>query len=72
MTELLEAAFKEASRLPAVEQDIFARQLLEELESERKWTQLFAESEDALGRLADEALAEHEQGKTVPLDLDRL
>ena len=65
MTELLETAFKEASRLPDVEQNIFARQMLEELVSERKWTQLFAKSENVLDRLADEALAEFERGVTL-------
>ena len=69
MTELLETAFKEASRLPDVEQNIFARQMLEELVSERKWTKLVAKSENVLDRLADEALAEFEQGNTLPLKI---
>ena len=64
MTKLLEKAFKEASKLPHVEQNIFAKWLLDELASERKWEKLFAESEEILSKLADQALDEHAQGKT--------
>ncbi len=72
MTQLLETAFKAASQLPEVEQNIMARWILDELGSENKWERLFAESEDVLDRLADEALAEHEQGETQPLDVEKL
>lgn len=66
MTKLLERAFKNASKLPNVEQNALAKWLLEELEADRKWDQAFAESEDKLGRLADDALEAHRQGKTTP------
>jgi hypothetical protein len=46
MTKLLEKAFNEASKLSEVEQNALAKWVLEELESERKWDKLFAESED--------------------------
>ncbi|MBI4654072.1 MAG: hypothetical protein HY752_03665 [Nitrospirae bacterium] len=72
MTKLLEKAFKEASRLPVVDQNAFAKWVLEELEAEKKWEQMFAKSEDVLDKLADEALAAHKKGKTKPLDIDRL
>lgn len=72
MTRLLERAFKEASKLSNVEQNALAKWLLEELEAEKKWEQIFAESEDILNRLADEALEAHKQGKTKPLDVDSL
>lgn len=72
MTTMLEKAFTEASRLSDIEQNALARWLLEEIESERKWDNLFAESEDELGRLALEALSEHEKGKTTSLDPDKL
>jgi hypothetical protein len=64
MTQLLEQAFKEASRFPELEQNVLAKWLLEELASERRWEKAFAESEYLLSQLADEALAEHRQGKT--------
>lgn len=63
MTELLEAVFKEASQLPEADQDKFARQMLEELQSERKWIQLFAASETLLDQLANEALMEQKKGE---------
>lgn len=72
MTQLLKKAFKEASKLPAPEQNAIAKWLLEELEAEKKWELMFAESEDILDKLADEALAEHKKGKTRLLDIDRL
>jgi hypothetical protein len=72
MTKLLEKAFKEASKLPVVDQNALAKWVLEELEAEKKWEQMFAKSEDVLDKLADEALAAHKKGKTKPLDIDRL
>ncbi len=72
MTQLLRTAFEQASQLPDEEQDLFARLLLAELETERRWAELFArpESEELLGRLADEALAAHRAGWTRPLDTE--
>jgi len=72
MTQLLERAFVEASKLDAAEQDTLARWILDELESERRWDQLFAESQDELAILAQEALEEHRKGLTKPLDPDKL
>jgi len=72
MTKLLEKAFEEASKLPDIEQNILARRVLEELESEKRWEAAFAASEDALEAMADEALAEHAQGKTRRMDADKL
>ena len=72
MTRLLEKAIAEVSQLPEQEQDAFASWMLVELASERRWDSLFADTQDALAGLADEALAEHRQGKSEPLDADRL
>ena len=71
MTQLLEHAFSEASKLPESEQNAFASLLLAELESERRWAQSFASSQDQLAKLADEALREMNAGETLPMDLDR-
>lgn len=68
MTELLEKAFAEAANLPEHEQDVLAKALLEDLAAEEKWTEAFAGSHDELAALADEALAEFEQGETKPLE----
>jgi hypothetical protein len=72
MTKLLEKAFENASKLPETEQNILAKWLLEELEAERKWDRAFAESEDLLDQLADEAIGARRQGKITPLDIDKL
>ncbi len=72
MTTLLAKAFEQATQLPDVEQNALAKWLLDELQSEKRWSEAFAESEDVLEKLADEALAEKRRGKTRPVDLDRL
>jgi hypothetical protein len=72
MTRLLEKAFREASKLPEKEQDALANWIFEEIASERRWEIQFGGSQEALARLAREALAECEAGQTKPLDPDRL
>ena len=74
MNQLLREAFEKAAQLPEDEQDKFARFLIAELESERRWAELFArpESDDLLTRLADEALADHRAGRTAPMDYEDL
>jgi hypothetical protein len=72
MTRLLEQAFAEANQLPDDEQDALAKFLLEELASERRWSRAFADSQDFLSQLADEALTEHQAGKTQALDPETL
>jgi len=72
MSTLLEKAFNEFLKFSETEQNIFAKWILEELESERKWDKLFAESEDILEKLAEEALKEHKEGKTEVLDFNKL
>lgn len=72
MTSLLAKAFDEATKLPDTEQNALAKWLLDQLEADRKWSEAFAESEDVLDKLADEAIQAKRQGKTTPLDFDRL
>ena len=67
MTQLLEKALSEVARLPAAEQDAVAAILLEELASERRWSDSFAKSQDLLAKLAEKALAAHAAGRTKPL-----
>ncbi len=67
MTDLLDKAIQQVSKLPPEEQDAVAAILLEEVTSEQRWTDLFARSEKILERLAEEALAEHRSGLTKPL-----
>ena len=72
MTELLEAAFANAARLPDHEQEAFARWLMNELESEQRWSRAFQTSQGRLSELAREALEEDLADRTAPLDPDRL
>ena len=72
MTKALKKAFEAASHLPDADQDELAAAILEELEAEERWDAAFAHSQDALARLADEALEEHRAGRTEPLDPDAL
>jgi len=68
MTRLLEKAFDRASALPPVEQDILAQALLDDLTAEESWDRTFAETQDELSVLADEALAEEHNSRTRPLE----
>jgi hypothetical protein len=70
MTTLLEKAFNEAARLPEADQNALAKWVLDELHSEARRQGTFAESEDILERLADEALEDKRTGKTTPLDFN--
>ena len=64
MANLLEQAFAEAARLPDDEQERFARWLMDELESERRWTRSFEASPGQLVALAQEAIEEDLAGRT--------
>jgi hypothetical protein len=72
MTKLLQRAIDEALKLPPDQQDAVGAWLLWELESERRWDELFARSPELLEKLAAEAIAEDDAGLTEPLDPDAL
>ena len=67
MTDLLDKAFEEASRLSQEEQDEIAIFILEELKSERRWAELLSSAPDELADMAKEARREYESGETEPL-----
>jgi len=67
VTKLLEKALQEVEKLPASEQDAVAAILLEELASENRWADCFDRSQDQLAKLAEQALAEYNAGRTKPL-----
>ncbi|MGH9443838.1 MAG: hypothetical protein ACRD16_16355 [Thermoanaerobaculia bacterium] len=71
MTTKLGKAVSEIEHLPEDEQDAIADWLLAELESERRWDNLFARSSGLLGKMAGEALSEHRAGRTLELDPDK-
>ena len=70
MGHLLQKAVAEASKLPEAEQEVVGASILAELESERRWDDLFARSHDMLAEMAAEAIREDEAGLTQPLDPD--
>lgn len=70
MTALLERAIQQISKLSEREQEAVATLILEEIASEKRWDAQFAASQDALARLADEAVAEFNEGKTRPFGND--
>lgn len=74
MTEILQQAFGKAAELPEDRQEALARFLLAEMESERKWDEIFSrpESESFLERMAAEALEARRAGRTEPLNLEDL
>jgi hypothetical protein len=72
MTQLLEKAFAEAAKLSQQEQDALAEWILAEIESERRWDELFAKSGDALAKLADEAWADYRAGNTLEINCSSL
>ena len=55
MTDLLAKAFARMARLSDHEQDAFARWLLDELESERRWSRAFHASQGQIAEMAREA-----------------
>jgi hypothetical protein len=72
MGRLLEKVIAETARLSDEEQEAFAAFMLAELESERRWDDLFSRSQDLLARMATEAHEEYVAGLTEPLDPDTL
>jgi hypothetical protein len=72
MSRRLEQAMDAARRLPEDQQDRLADWLLEMLAADQKWDDLFARSQDQLEKLAGDALRDHAEGRTVPLDPDKL
>jgi hypothetical protein len=70
MVTRLQEAFEEVSKLPPDEQERWADWLLEQLESERKWDELFSRpaSQTLLEKMAAEALEEHSAGLSIDLE----
>jgi hypothetical protein len=72
MSALLEKAFEEAKRLPENLQDELAAEWLQDIEDERRWAEQFANSQDKLAKLVEEAKAEILEGKRVEMGMDEL
>lgn len=72
MTQLLEKVLIEVYKLPPEKQDFIATIILEELEDERKWDKTFAESQDLLAKLAEEARTDIKAGRVKKMGIDEL
>jgi len=72
MTQTLDAAIAKLATLPPEEQDRVGRWLLDELRDDERWTEQFGTSQDALGKLADEARADRVAGRASNLDPEKL
>ena len=74
MSQLMDQAFRKAKQLSESEQEAIASIILQEIESEDRWAELFARpgSADLLSRMADEALAEARAGRARKLDVNEL
>ncbi len=68
MTTTLQEAFDKAASLPPERQKALAAIVLEEIEADDRWQRSFSQSQDALSKLAAEALEEDAQGRTRDLD----
>jgi len=74
MSQLMEQAFQKARQLPKPDQEAIASIILQEIESEKRWEELFAQPKSAvlLSRMADEAQAEARAGRARKLDPNEL
>lgn len=70
MTRALKKAFDAASRLAERDQNDLAAAILAEVEADERWDTTLVKSSATLERLANEALEEHQAGRTEPLDPD--
>ncbi|MDP5119118.1 MAG: hypothetical protein NWQ25_07030 [Prochlorococcaceae cyanobacterium MAG_34] len=64
----MSTAVATAAQLPEEEQDALAAILLEEMESEERWSALFADSPNLLERMANEAIQDFQAGRVQPID----
>lgn len=68
MTQALSAAVASAAKLPEEEQNVLAAILLEEMESEERWSALFAGSQNLLEHMASDAIQDFQAGRVQPID----
>ena len=67
MTSLMEKAFGEVQKLPIYLQDELAQQLLEDIHNELQWQETLSNPDidlGVLGRMAQGALIEEQEGRT--------
>ena len=72
MATLKDQVLEEIAKLPEDTQDAVWMQILEDIESERRWDEAFAKSQDKLSKLASKIRADIQADKRKALDLDDL
>jgi hypothetical protein len=72
MTQLLEQALAQVSKLTQPEQDAIATLILEELADEQRWDETFARSQDRLARLAAKVRDDIRAGRVRDAGVDEL
>jgi hypothetical protein len=68
MTQALSAAVASAAKLPEEEQNVLAAILLEEMESEERWSALFSGSQNLLEQMANDAIQDFQAGRVQPIN----
>jgi len=63
MTALLQKAFERASTLPEAQQDVLAKEFLQEIEWETRWDRTLESSQETLDEMTRKAMEEYEQEK---------
>lgn len=71
MNKMLEKAIAALEGLSEAEQEHVASLILDELADEQLWDEKFSRDAGVLSALGGQALAEDEQGKTLPLVFPR-
>lgn len=71
-TKSLQSLIEKANALPADLQERLAKQWLAELEDEQVWDDEFARSQDILDAMAERALKNHRDGKTIAKGWDEI
>ena len=72
MTALLDQAVAALAQLPAEEQDRIATLILEEVTDDARWEEAFAQSSDALSRIAARVRQDRRTGKARVQGFDEL
>lgn len=72
MTQLLEKVLTEVYKLPPEKQDTIAALILEELDDERRWDTVFAESQDQLAQLGLKVRSDIKADRIKKMGIDEL
>jgi aspartate/glutamate racemase len=72
MTQLLEQALAQLSKLSDSDQNAIAALILDELSDEQRWQESFANSQDQLAVLAERARQEIQAGRVRDIGIDEL